>query len=75
MVWQVVDTAEAVFEVDDYENYVNVQSESAVRNLATHYPYDAHDEGAPLAARQHRRGGEASSRARSRTASRRPASR
>ena len=45
VVWKVVDTAEAVFEVDDYENYVKVQSEAAVRNLATHYPYDAHIEG------------------------------
>ncbi len=45
VVWRVVDTAEAVFEVDDYEHYVRVQTESAVRNLATHYPYDAHLEG------------------------------
>ncbi|HUL76350.1 MAG TPA: SPFH domain-containing protein [Vicinamibacteria bacterium] len=45
VVWKVVDTAEAVFEVDDYEHYVKVQTESAVRNLATHYPYDAHLEG------------------------------
>jgi regulator of protease activity HflC (stomatin/prohibitin superfamily) len=45
VVWRVVDTAEAVFEVDDYEHYVKVQTESAVRNLATHYPYDAHLEG------------------------------
>jgi hypothetical protein len=44
VVWKVVDTAEAVFEVDDFENYVHVQSESALRNLATSYPYDAHDE-------------------------------
>jgi regulator of protease activity HflC (stomatin/prohibitin superfamily) len=44
VVWKVVDTAEASFEVDDYEHYVRVQSEAAVRNLATHYPYDAHDE-------------------------------
>jgi regulator of protease activity HflC (stomatin/prohibitin superfamily) len=44
VVWRVVDTAEAVFEVDDYENYVKVQSEAAVRNLATRYPYDAHEE-------------------------------
>jgi regulator of protease activity HflC (stomatin/prohibitin superfamily) len=44
VVWRVVDTAEACFEVDDYENYVRVQSEAAVRNLATRYPYDAHDE-------------------------------
>ena len=43
VVWKVVDTAEAVFEVDDYENYVKVQSEAAVRNLATRYPYDAHE--------------------------------
>jgi regulator of protease activity HflC (stomatin/prohibitin superfamily) len=44
VVWKVVDTAEAVFEVDDYENYVHVQSESALRNMATSYPYDAHDD-------------------------------
>ena len=45
VVWKVVDTAEASFEVDDYVNYVHVQSESAVRNLATQYPYDTDDEG------------------------------
>lgn len=45
VVWKVVETAEAVFEVDDYENYVHVQSESALRNLATSYPYEAHEEG------------------------------
>ena len=45
VVWKVVDTAEAVFEVDNYENFVHVQSESALRNLATSYPYDAHTEG------------------------------
>ena len=45
VVWKVVDTAEAAFEVDDYENYVHVQSEAAIRNLATAYPYDAHEEG------------------------------
>jgi regulator of protease activity HflC (stomatin/prohibitin superfamily) len=44
VVWKVVDTAEAVFEVDDYNNYVKVQTESALRNLATSYPYDAHDD-------------------------------
>ena len=44
VVWKVVETAEAFFEVDDYENYVHVQTESALRNLATSYPYDAHDE-------------------------------
>jgi regulator of protease activity HflC (stomatin/prohibitin superfamily) len=42
IVWRVVDTAEAVFEVDNYENYVTIQSESALRNLATSYPYE-HD--------------------------------
>jgi regulator of protease activity HflC (stomatin/prohibitin superfamily) len=45
VVWKVVETAEAVFHVDDYEHYVRVQSESAVRTLATSYPYDAHVEG------------------------------
>jgi len=44
VVWKVVDTAEACFEVDDYDNYVRVQSEAAVRNLATRYPYDSHEE-------------------------------
>jgi regulator of protease activity HflC (stomatin/prohibitin superfamily) len=44
VVWKVVETAEAVFEVDDYENYVHVQTESALRNLTTSYPYDAHDD-------------------------------
>jgi regulator of protease activity HflC (stomatin/prohibitin superfamily) len=42
IVWQVVDTAEALFQVDDYENYVKVQSEAALRGLASSYPYDAH---------------------------------
>ncbi len=42
VVWRVVDTAEAVFQVDDYENFLHVQSEAALRNLATGYPYDAH---------------------------------
>lgn len=44
VVWRVVETAEAVFEVDDYENYVRVQSEAALRNAATSYPYDSHEE-------------------------------
>jgi regulator of protease activity HflC (stomatin/prohibitin superfamily) len=44
VVWRVIDTAEAVFQVDDYNNYVKVQSESALRNLATNYTYDAHDD-------------------------------
>jgi regulator of protease activity HflC (stomatin/prohibitin superfamily) len=45
VVWRVIDTAEALFEVDDYVQYVHVQSEAALRGLATHYPYDAHSEG------------------------------
>jgi regulator of protease activity HflC (stomatin/prohibitin superfamily) len=45
VVWRIVETFEAVFNVDDYQNFVHVQSEAAVRNLATSYPYDAHDEG------------------------------
>jgi regulator of protease activity HflC (stomatin/prohibitin superfamily) len=44
VVWRVVETAEATFEVDDYENYVRVQTEAALRNAATTYPYDSHDE-------------------------------
>lgn len=47
VVWQVVDTAEAVFQVDDYENFVHIQSEAALRQTATSYPYDSHDTGAP----------------------------
>jgi len=45
VVWKVVETAEAVFQVDDYEHFVHVQTESAVRVLATTFPYDAHNEG------------------------------
>ena len=45
VVWRVVDTAEALFEVDNYENFVKVQTEAAVRNLASSHPYDAHAEG------------------------------
>jgi len=45
VVWKVADTYEASFEVDDYVNFVHVQSESAVRNLATGYPYDTQEEG------------------------------
>jgi len=44
VVWRVIETAEAIFEVDDYENYVRVQSEAALRNAATSYPYDSHEE-------------------------------
>lgn len=51
IVWQVVDTAEAVFEVDDYENFVQIQSESALRGLATRYPYDLGDDEVGVALR------------------------
>ena len=44
MVWQVVDSAEAVYNVDDYESFVHIQTESAVRAMATSYPYDQHEE-------------------------------
>ncbi len=43
VVWRVVNTAEALFEVDDYEDFVAVQSEAALRNLATRHPYDSED--------------------------------
>lgn len=42
VVWKVVDTAEAIFEVNDYQQYVTMQSESALRALASSYPYDHH---------------------------------
>ncbi len=45
VVWRVIDTAEALFHVDDFENFVRVQSESALRNLASSYPYDSHESG------------------------------
>ena len=44
VVWQVHETAEAVFNVDDYENFVHVQSEAALRQMATSYPYDLHED-------------------------------
>ena len=44
VVWKVTETAEACFEVDSYEHYVKVQTEAAVRNLATQYPYDAYED-------------------------------
>lgn len=45
VVWSVVDSAEAVFNVDDYESFVHIQSESALRAMATSYPYDQHEDG------------------------------
>jgi len=52
VVWQVVDTAEAVFMVDDYENFVHIQAEAALREMATSYSYDAHD-GTSVSLRSH----------------------
>ena len=52
VVWKVFDTAEALFEVDDYEEFVQIQSESALRNLSTSYPYEPH-EGDGIALRSH----------------------
>lgn len=45
VVWKVVDSAEALFVVDDYASFVQIQSEAALRNLATSYPYEAHNDG------------------------------
>lgn len=52
IVWKVVDSAEAVFNVDDFESFVHVQSEAAVRAMATSYPYDQHYDG-QVALRSH----------------------
>jgi regulator of protease activity HflC (stomatin/prohibitin superfamily) len=52
VVWKVFDTAEALFEVDDYVNFVQIQSEAALRNMATSYPYEAHG-GEEIALRSH----------------------
>ncbi len=45
VVWRVADSAEAFFEVDDFESFVTIQSESALRNLANQYPYESNEEG------------------------------
>ena len=52
IVWQVNDASEAVYNVDDYESFVHIQSESALRAMATSYPYDQHEDG-QLALRSH----------------------
>ncbi len=52
IVWQVADSAEAVYNVDDYESYVHIQSEAALRAMASSYPYDQHEEG-QIALRSH----------------------
>ncbi len=51
VVWKVFDTAEALFEVDDYVNFVQIQSEAALRNLGTTYPYEPHEDEGGLALR------------------------
>ena len=48
VVWRVEDTAQACFDVDDYTNYVQIQSEAALRYLASHYPYDSTDDSMSL---------------------------
>jgi regulator of protease activity HflC (stomatin/prohibitin superfamily) len=45
VVWRVVDSARALFDVENYVDFVGIQSETAIRTLASQYPYDAHDEG------------------------------
>jgi regulator of protease activity HflC (stomatin/prohibitin superfamily) len=44
VVWRVVDTAQAMFEVENFSQYVHIQAEAAVRNLAMHHPYDSHND-------------------------------
>jgi regulator of protease activity HflC (stomatin/prohibitin superfamily) len=46
IVWRVVDTAQAAFDVEDYEDFVKIQTETAVRHMASEYPYDAYEDGA-----------------------------
>ncbi|MEO8742610.1 MAG: SPFH domain-containing protein [Lysobacteraceae bacterium] len=53
IVWQVMDSAEAVYNVDDYESYVHIQAESALRQMATSYPYDNHDDANTVSLRSH----------------------
>lgn len=47
VVWRVIDTAKAVFDVENYEQFVDVQSETAIRQLASEYPYDVDQEDKP----------------------------
>jgi len=51
VVWKVFDTAEALFEVDDYVNFVQIQSEAALRNLGTTYPHEPHEDEGGMALR------------------------
>ena len=52
IVWQVIDASEAVYNVDDFESFVQIQSEAALRSMATSYPSDQHEDG-QLALRSH----------------------
>jgi hypothetical protein len=47
VVWRVVDSAKALFDVENFEGFVAIQSETAIRTLASHFPYDSHDDGRP----------------------------
>ena len=47
VVWRVVDSAKATFDVENYQQFVNIQSETAIRSMASQYPYDAHDDSRP----------------------------
>ena len=47
VVWRVLDTAKAAFEVQDYEGFVKIQTETAIRHMSSQYPYDAYREGDP----------------------------
>jgi regulator of protease activity HflC (stomatin/prohibitin superfamily) len=47
IVWRVVDTAKAVFDVENYEEFVKIQTETAVRHMASLYPYDSYEDGVP----------------------------
>jgi regulator of protease activity HflC (stomatin/prohibitin superfamily) len=58
VVWRVVDTAQALFEVDDYEQFLRIQTEAAIRTLATAYPYDGHGEEHSLRGNPHEVGEE-----------------
>ncbi len=51
IVWKVVDTVKAIFDVEDYERYVSLQSETAIRHIAIQYPYDSNDSKTELSLR------------------------
>jgi regulator of protease activity HflC (stomatin/prohibitin superfamily) len=53
VVWRVVDSAQALFSVDDYQAFVQTQAESAIREMATSYPYDGHDDASRIALKSH----------------------